>query len=40
MPRTIIAAEDNVPQLKIKMLIILFQETESIFKRWSSKSVK
>lgn len=33
-------AYDNVPALKIKMLIILFQETEAIFKIYISKSVK
>lgn len=38
--RIITAAHDNVPELKIKMLIILFQEIESGFKRYITKLVK
>lgn len=40
MHRIIMTARDNVPELKIKMLVILFQEIESGFKRHISKLVK
>lgn len=35
-----IMPEDNVPKLNIKVLITLFQEIGSIFKRYVSKLVK
>lgn len=40
MHKTVTTVHANVPELKIKSLILLFQEIESIFKRHISKLLK